>query len=133
MSGKTLLVCGGRDYDDRDFLYLNLTSAWVHGGISSIICGYNPQDKRYQGADQLAYEWAAENQIPCQTFPADWRTFGRSAGPRRNTQMADAKPDECAAFPRKDGSWGSGTLDMLRKCAAADIQIHRIVKEPTRG
>lgn len=130
MGERVLLVCGGRDYNDRDFLFTTLDAALQYGDFGSIICGYDPQDKRYQGADQLAYEWAIKNEVPCRTFPADWTAFKRSAGPRRNTQMAEAKPDECAAFPRKDGSWGTGTLDMLRKCATHGIPIHRITKDP---
>jgi hypothetical protein len=121
-----LLVCGGRDFADRDLVGLTLTSAMIHGGCGLIICGYDPDDPRYQGADQLAYEWAQEQDFPCRVFPADWNRYGRSAGPRRNSQMAADEPDECAAFPRADGSWGAGTLDMIGKAARAGAKVHRI-------
>lgn len=86
----------------------------------------SPDDLRYQGADQLAYEWAREMEFPCRTFPAEWARFGRSAGPRRNTQMAGDGPDECVAFPRKDGRWGPGTLDMIGKAAIAGAIVRRV-------
>jgi hypothetical protein len=121
-----LLVCGGRDFADRQLVELALTSAMIHGGCEQIICGYDPSDVRYQGADQLAYEWAQEQDFPCRVFPADWNRYGRSAGPRRNSEMAKDGPDECVAFPRADGKWGHGTLDMIAKAERAGVKIHRI-------
>lgn len=41
------------------------------------------------GIDQLGERWAAANDIPVERYPADWQTYGKSAGYRRNTQMAD--------------------------------------------
>ena len=120
------LVCGGRDFADRDLVYMTLEAACIHAKCTEIICGYNPKDNRFQGADQLAYEWAQETDFPCRTFPADWKQFGRSAGPRRNSQMAADGPDECLAFPRADGTWGNGTLDMIGKAARAGAVVHRV-------
>lgn len=121
-----LLVCGGRDFADRDLVFLTLDAAVRHAGCTEIICGYDPDDRRFQGADQLAYEAANELDIPVRCFPADWKKFGRSAGPRRNSQMAADNPDECVAFPRANGEWGSGTLDMIGKAAVAGAHVHRV-------
>src|SRR5690349_8717861 len=119
MRAMKLLVCGGRDFAIRDAVWATLDAAVHYGGCREIICGYDPDDSRYQGADQLAFEWAQENEFPCRTFPADWKQYGRSAGPRRNALMAADQPDACAAFPRANGEWGSGTLDMIGKAARA--------------
>jgi hypothetical protein len=124
-----LLVCGGRDFNDRHLLFNTLDAAVRYGGASEIICGYDPDDPRYQGADQLAYEWAKEADFPCRTFPARWREFGRRAGPIRNSEMAAQKPDECAAFPRANGEWGNGTLDMIGKAARVGAKVRRITSE----
>lgn len=121
-----LLVCGGRDYRDRDLVYLTLDAAVQYGGCTEIICGYDPDDKRYQGADQLAYEWAQEAEFSCRHFPADWANKRRSAGPIRNSIMAAQKPDECIAFPRANGEWGPGTLDMIGKAAKAGARVERV-------
>lgn len=121
-----LLVCGGRDFRDRDLVYMTLDAAVQYAGCSEIICGYNPEDQRYQGTDQLAYEWAKETEFPCRTFPADWKKHRRAGGPIRNSQMASDKPDECVAFPRADGSWGEGTLDMIGKAARAGARVERV-------
>jgi hypothetical protein len=126
-----LLVCGGRDYRDKELVWSTLDAAVHYADCKEIICGYSTDDKRYQGADQLAWEWAVENDFPCITYPAQWSLYGRGAGPRRNSQMADAKPDECVAFPRANGEWGAGTLDMISKAARAGAQVHRVTRPPT--
>lgn len=42
-----------------------------------------------KGADQLGSLYARNHSIPLKEFPADWNTYGRSAGPIRNQQMLD--------------------------------------------
>jgi hypothetical protein len=122
--GKVFLVCGGRDYADRDLVWLTLESAELHGpGISKIICGYDPKNPKFQGADQLAYEWAMAVDIPVTPFPADWKKYRRAAGPIRNQQMADERPDICLAF-----KGGDGTADMRGRAAKAGIEV--VMVEP---
>jgi YspA, cpYpsA-related SLOG family len=43
-----------------------------------------------RGTDQLGYRWAWKHQVRHQLFRAEWERFGRSAGMRRNHQMAQA-------------------------------------------
>jgi hypothetical protein len=123
-----LIVCGGRDFRDRDLVWSTLEAAVQYANCTEIIVGYDPEDPRYQGADQLAWEWAVENNFPCRPFPADWKRLGRSAGPARNSRMAAQRPDECVAFPRANGEWGRGTLDMIGKAAKAGAQVHRVTR-----
>lgn len=42
------------------------------------------------GADKLGERFAAENGFAIEYYPADWETHGKSAGPIRNRQMAEA-------------------------------------------
>jgi hypothetical protein len=42
-----------------------------------------------RGVDQLGEEWASCYQIPIKRFPADWNKYGKSAGYKRNVQMAE--------------------------------------------
>lgn len=42
-----------------------------------------------QGVDALGEEWAYKNHRKVIIFPADWETYGKSAGIRRNRQMGD--------------------------------------------
>ena len=120
-----LLVCGGRDYRDQAHVFAVLDAA-LEAGCREIICGYDPKKRRYQGADQLAYEWAIARGVPCHTFPADWDAYSRSAGMRRNGQMAAEKPDQGVGFPRANGDWGPGTMNMLSRLRARDIFTQRL-------
>lgn len=105
-----VLVCGGRDYDEKWFLFdvlnaLDSVSVVIQGGA--------------KGADALAKEWANIKGIPCEEFKADWVTYGRAAGPMRNLRMLeDGKPNVVFAFPG-----GRGTADMIRHARKAGVKV----------
>ena len=42
------------------------------------------------GADRLGERYAMEHNLAIERYPADWYQYGKSAGPRRNAQMAKA-------------------------------------------
>ena len=42
-----------------------------------------------KGADQLGSRYARERVLALREFPANWRAYGRAAGPIRNQQMLD--------------------------------------------
>ncbi|WP_262027594.1 DUF2493 domain-containing protein [Microvirga sp. Mcv34] len=113
------IVCGGRRYRDRARLYQVLDAAVERLGLSFIIQGVS------DGADLLAFDWAQERGIRCGSFPADWETHGRKAGPIRNQEMIDeGKPDAVIAFPG-----GKGTKDMIERGRAAGIRVILIDQE----
>lgn len=116
---QTVLVCGGRDYEDRDSLRMVLDAAHTYNPIKLLIAG------GARGADTLAEYWARDNGIPRKIFPADWHTYGNRAGPIRNQQMLnEGKPDIVVAFPGR-----SGTADMIRRAEAAGVPVTRITKD----
>lgn len=115
------LVCGGRDYTDRAFLWMSL-DAYGPPEIGEIVSGMAP------GADALAAEWAERFGFPLHKFHADWKAHGRAAGPIRNQRMLDeGKPDVIIAFPG-----GRGTADMVRRAKAAGIPVH-VIGRPLEG
>lgn len=120
-----LLICGGRNYKFGvlDIAFLNdyrecfTIVEVVHGGAT--------------GADAEARIWAAWHSVPMREFKVNWRPQGqsgptdRSAGPRRNSEMAQyvaSHEDKVAglviAFPG-----GTGTDDMVRKAKAKGLQV----------
>lgn len=112
----TLLCCGGRGYSDYDHVHVMLntiTQDFVPAEIH-VIHGGAP------GADSLCGRWAERYGMKVTVFPADWRKFGRSAGPRRNAEMLkhDPRPHLVIAFPG-----GSGTQDMIRKALFAGVPV----------
>ena len=76
------------------------------------------------GVDSLGERWAREHRIPCKVFPADWKTYGRSAGYRRNEQMADYADAVIAVW---DGS-SRGTKHMIDIANRLNLKVflHRI-------
>jgi hypothetical protein len=77
-----LLVCGGRNYDEREMVWRTLDQYQENYGPLTVIQGGAP------GADHWAREWAHQ-QIPAQevtlvSVPADWEKWGTAAGPKRN-------------------------------------------------
>lgn len=108
----TVLVCGGRDYDDYEKVRatLNALKPWrvIHGGA--------------RGADNLADRWAQYCGIACEVYEADWETHGKAAGPMRNQKMLDdGKPDLVVAFPG-----GRGTADMVRRAKKAGVPVQEV-------
>lgn len=77
------------------------------------------------GVDTVAIEWAVMNWCSLEEYPADWKQYGKAAGPIRNQRMLDeGKPDLVIAFPG-----GRGTADMVRKAKAAGIEVREIAYE----
>lgn len=106
-----VLVCGGRDYTDKAYLW-SVLDGLGPPEVTEIISGMAP------GADTFAAEWAERSGFPLHRFPADWNKHGRAAGPIRNQQMLDeGKPDLVVAFPG-----GRGTADMVRRARAAGVE-----------
>ena len=108
-----LLVCGGRDFNDRDYIFSCLDRFHALHSIDVLIDGGAP------GADSIANEWATDQEIQTDRYFADWKAFGPGAGPIRNTQMLiEGKPDVVLAFPG-----GNGTKNMLGQARKAKVKI----------
>lgn len=107
-----VLVCGGRDFHDREMVSRVL---WAMFGdtITTIIHG------GAEGADRCAHDYALAHGIPIWEFQADWRKHGRAAGPIRNQRMLDiGQPQHVVAFP---GS--KGTANMVALARAAGVEV----------
>lgn len=52
-----------------------------------------------RGGDLFADEWAQARRprVKARVYPAQWHKFGNRAGPLRNEEMVDARPDVCLA------------------------------------
>lgn len=72
-----------------------------------------------KGADQLGEEWAYKNHIRLTKFPADWDTYGRSAGMRRNRAMAAYATGLIALW---DGQ-SKGTAQMIAEARKRGLKV----------
>jgi hypothetical protein len=118
-----VLVCGGRDYQNRARVHQILNAAVERLGLDAVVQG------GATGADLLAKEWATARRLQCETFHADWRGLGDAAGPIRNKRMLDeGKPDLVIAFPTP-GEPNKGTNGMIKLARDAGLTVHVIDAE----
>lgn len=108
-----IIVCGGRDYADKEHVWRVLSDLDDVEGITSIAHG------GATGADSEAALWAKYNRKPAQAFRARWKEEGKAAGPLRNQRMLDQfQPDAVVAFPG-----GRGTADMVRRAIENGVRV----------
>lgn len=118
-----MIVCGSRDWDDARTIRLMLaryngpTTVLVHGGCLT-------------GADAIADQFARENGWEVEVHPADWERWKKSAGPRRNREMAELGADVCLAFNRNDSP---GTKNMVNNCVKRGIPVAEYLYTPPAG
>ena len=77
-----LIIAGSRTFTDYQLLCQTL--APERPRITQVITG------GARGADRLAFRWAVRHHVRSRCFAADWARFGKSAGIRRNYQLAQA-------------------------------------------
>lgn len=107
-----VLVCGGRDFSDREAVYAELSAQHAKHRFTHLIHGCA------RGADALAGEWADDNAVNATCYMADWARHGKAAGPMRNREMLeDGKPDLVIAFPG-----GAGTRNMVDAALSAGVE-----------
>jgi len=78
-----VIVAGSRSISTAAEVWPYIDMARAVWDITQIVSG------GAMGVDTLAQDYAETREIPCRVFPAQWDKYGKSAGYRRNTQMAD--------------------------------------------
>jgi len=127
-----VLICGGREYDDRDAVWQTLDDLRAKYGNLTVIQG------GATGADMLAREWCYKQpSVRMINEPAQWgdishpdavvrykangQPYDAKAGPRRNAKMLrEYNPHLVIAFPG-----GAGTKDMMSKAKRAGVKVIR--------
>lgn len=110
-----VLIYGGRDWTDweKTVKFLDeIDDQFILPGEATIVVG------RARGADSLGEQWAKQQTLHVEAFPADWKTHGKAAGHIRNQQMLDSGIDLAVQFPG-----GRGTADMRRRLDAAGVKV----------
>lgn len=119
-----LIIAGSRNYDHGfielidialDMLGLECPEEAVSGGC--------------RGIDKLGEGWAVWHDIPIKSFPANWEKYGRSAGPRRNQQMANYAD---AALVIYDGNPESGSANMINQMKKLGKPVYTVTLRKER-
>lgn len=93
-----IIVCGGRHFRDRLWLYAGLDRLHELAPITELIEG------GADGADRFAGEWADAMKISHTVVPARWSAYGKRAGYVRNAEMIELRPDYVLAAPGGPGT-----------------------------
>lgn len=82
MQELRVIIAGGRDFKDYDLLKFTCDHILKGQENVQIVSG------KASGADTLGEIYAKEKSFSIAEFPADWDKYGKSAGYRRNSDMA---------------------------------------------
>ncbi len=106
-----VIIAGSRTITD----YEKLLEAVHDSGftVSSVISGMAT------GADALGVIYANKNDIPLLEHPANWAKYGKSAGPIRNNQMAQAADALIALWDGKS----PGTKHMISTAEKVGLKV----------
>ncbi len=107
-----ILVTGSRTWQRRDVIHAALRvapagSTVVHGAA--------------RGADTIADTVAKSLGLHVEDYPADWKRYGKAAGPIRNSAMVKLGANVCLAFSYDPERGGTG--DCVRKARRAGIPV----------
>ena len=111
-----ILIAGGRDFSDKDFLYKYMDK--FKEDCICVISGCA------SGADKMGEKWAKDMGIPIERFPAQWARYGRKAGPLRNIEMLEkGKPDLVVVF--KGGTGSAHMASISKKAGVKTLRPRR--------
>ena len=78
-----VIIAGSRDITDYNIVYEAVNNSGVAPYITEIVSG------GARGVDKLGELYAKNNNIPVKIFLADWNTYNKSAGYKRNLEMGN--------------------------------------------
>lgn len=114
-----VLICGDRYWKDSVRVLDELAAIHSITPVSVVIEGGT------NGADTAGHKAAVSLGIPVVHMPANWRLYGRAAGPIRNQAMLDQHPDLVLAF-HHNLAVSKGTKDMVNRAWKAGIKVRII-------
>lgn len=76
------------------------------------------------GADQLGEQYAKKHNINCKVFPAEWKKYGKSAGPFRNSEMIKyAVGTELPVVVAFVSPQSKGSMDTVKKAKSKGFKV----------
>ena len=111
------IIAGSRHNDDLSFLQsIMLRLSWEP---TVVLCGCA------DGVDALGKRWAKENSIKIEYYLANWKKFGKAAGPMRNSKMVSNAEALVLVWDGKS----KGSADVLAKARTKGLVIKEVLYE----
>lgn len=113
-----LIIAGGRDATEFNVLSAledcRFAGPFDPRNADEVVCG------EAKGADREGKIWATKNGITVVSFPAEWKEYGRRAGPIRNAQMGNYATHLLAVWDGKS----TGTKNMIEYAKKKGLVVH---------
>ena len=120
-----VIICGGRDFADKKLCFDSLGRLLSEYEAMEIVSGHA------RGADLFGEEYARIHGLKLTVFKADWKKYGRGAGPVRNRQMLEyALKGTAVIIAFWDGK-SKGTKNMIDQARKAGAEV-KIVRYPEK-
>lgn len=103
-----VIIAGSRSFFDYSFLCLKCDKALSSQTDIEIVSG------TANGADKLGEKYAEERKYQIKRFPADWDKYGKSAGHKRNEEMAKYS-DALICFWNGSSMGSKSMIDLANK------------------
>ena len=103
-----VIIAGGRNFNDYNKLRNSCDKILSNQTEIEIVSG------TANGADKLGERYATDNNYKLSVFPAEWDKYGKSAGYKRNQQMAEYS-DSLIAFWDGKSKGTKHMIDIARK------------------
>lgn len=113
---KIVMVTGSRKWPWKN--QYQIEQALIEANPGHLIVG------DAKGADFYAREWAERTGTRYTVFSANWKRYGRGAGPIRNQDMIDWNPELVLAFPIAEST---GTVDAIVRAKKKGIEVITIM------
>lgn len=111
-----VIVCGDRHWHNRSIILKRLRKLPADAIIIEGGC---------DGADLIAREIALDIGLEVVEFPAAWKKYGLSAGPKRNLKMLNTNPQMVIAF-HDDIKKSKGTKNTVTEARKRKIPVEII-------
>lgn len=119
-----VLMCGSRDWGSPSRPHAETERAFVKRVVDLL----DPKDRVIhggaRGADSLSGAYAKLAGLKVTIYEANWRQFGRRAGPIRNQNMLDlGRPELVIYFTEDRDNPTTGTRDMVERARRANKPV----------
>lgn len=105
------IIAGSRHCTDPKILEVAIESCPFD--VTSVVSGQAP------GADTLGEDYAKSHGLLLYCYPANWKKYGKSAGPLRNAEMANNAEALIALWDGKS----KGTLNMIKHATKQKLKV----------
>lgn len=107
-----IIIAGSRTITQYDILEYAIQQSGLT--ISEVVSGCA------NGVDKLGMMYARNNNLPLKKFPVDWNQFGKSAGFKRNIDMAKYADALLAIWDQQS----RGTLHMIQTAKKHNLIVY---------